>query len=161
PYPGKIVKQYYQPGEISIKGKPLYDLELADGHTAVPKQQAKLKEAIEPCKKEIASIEKSEVKTALSPESSDALSFPSTRQLAKEMGLDINQIHGTGKDGRVTADDLRAYVKQASSSESSHTALTRLPGDEEVPIIGIKNLMARKMAESKRKIPHFSYFEKV
>ena len=35
PHPGKLVKQYYQPGQIAIKGKPLYDIEL----TSAAKQQ--------------------------------------------------------------------------------------------------------------------------
>ena len=161
PYPGKLVKQYYQPGEISIKGKPLYDLELAEGQMAIPKQQAKLKEAAaaaKPCPP--LAKQESETKVEALPESKMALALPSTRKLAKEMSIDIDQVKGTGTSGRVTPDDLRRHIS-ASSSESFHTPLTHLPGDEEIPIIGIKNLMARKMAESKRKIPHFSYFEKV
>lgn len=160
PYPGKLVKQYYRPGEISIKGKPLYDLELAEGFAAIPKQQAKLKESIatKSCPPPVQQAAQPRAEAAA--EGAGSLALPSTRKLAKEMGINIDQVQGTGKEGRVTPDDLRKYIS-APASEGFHSQLTRLPGDEEVPIIGIKSLMARKMAESKRKIPHFSYFEKV
>lgn len=159
PYPGKIIKHYYAPGELSIKGKPLYDIELAEGYTATIKPQAKLKES-SPCPSRIqTTLESQALFTKESSFSeSEGLALPSVRKVAKEMGIDINLVSGTGKGGRVTVEDLRAYLKmQVPTAESS---IIRLEGDEEIPIIGIKNLMARKMAESKRKIPHFSYFEK-
>ncbi len=160
PYPGKIVKHYYRPGEISIKGKPLYDLELAEGYVASQKQQAKLKEsaAVKPCSSLPQSTQQVKMETTASDK--ESLALPSTRKLAAEWGLDIEHIQGTGKEGRVTPDDLLKH-RNVPASEEIHSPIIKLPGDEEVPIIGIKNLMARKMAESKRKIPHFSYFEKV
>jgi len=165
PYPGKIVKQYYQPGQLSIKGKPLYDLELAEGYVAIEKPQAKLKEDIsKPCAS--LPLAPSPVQPSLKPhknvseDASSASALPSTRKLAQDMGISLDQVTGTGKDGRVTPEDLRHYSRnQASLLEE--TPLTHLEGDEVMPLMGIKNLMARKMAESKRKIPHFSYFEKV
>jgi pyruvate dehydrogenase E2 component (dihydrolipoamide acetyltransferase) len=161
PYPGKLVKQYYKPGEISIKGKPLYDLELAEGQTAIARQQAKLKESKAESKPCPAVEQTPQRRRSEAPAvESEVLALPSTRKLAQEMGIKLEEVQGTGKEGRITPDDLRKHVHSASSG-SFHTPIARFPGDEEVPIIGIKNLMARKMAESKRKIPHFSYFEKV
>jgi pyruvate dehydrogenase E2 component (dihydrolipoamide acetyltransferase)/2-oxoisovalerate dehydrogenase E2 component (dihydrolipoyl transacylase) len=160
PYPGKVVKHYYKPGEISIKGKPLYDIELLEGHTAVPPPQFKLKESSlsKPCP--LSPLAPSHTAaSALAPESSDVLALPSTRKLAQEMGIDISQIQGTGKAGRVRPEDLRQYVRP-SLKENLDTSVLRLEGDKELPIIGIKNLMYQKMVESKRKIPHFSFFEK-
>lgn len=157
PYPGKIVKQYYKPGEISIKGKPLYDLELADGHSAIHKKQAQLKESStnKPCP---AVIPTPSIRQEIVEENREILALPSTRRLAKEMNIDLATIKGTGKEGRITPEDLR---KLSGPSTSYLTPITQLPGDEIVPIIGIKNLMFKKMAESKQKIPHFSYFEKI
>ncbi|KIC75172.1 Lipoamide acyltransferase component of branched-chain alpha-keto acid dehydrogenase complex [Neochlamydia sp. EPS4] len=160
PYPGKIVKHYYKPGEISIKGKPLYDIELLEGHTAVPPPQFKLKESSLPKPCPLSPLAPSHTDaSALAPESSDVLALPSTRKLAQEMGIDISQIQGTGKAGRVRPEDLRQYVRPLPK-ENLDTSVLRLEGDKELPIIGIKNLMYQKMVESKRKIPHFSYFEK-
>lgn len=156
PYPGKVVKHYYKPGEVSIKGKPLYDIELAEGQVAIPKQQTKLKEkeslAPQPCSSPSSPIQKKQH----SFDEKGVAALPSTRQLAKEMGIDINLVRGTGKEGRVTPEDLRQGLRA-----TTQTPFLNLPGDEEIPIIGIKNLMSQKMQESKRHIPHFSYFEKV
>lgn len=159
PYPGKVVKHYFKPGEISIKGRPLYDLELAEGIQAIPLKKAQLKEENK------TSCPVKEVE-AIKPLQSAPLTegvveaLPSTRRLAKEMGLEIENVRGTGKDGRVTPDDLRSHISR-QVSENKGTEILHFEGDEVVPLIGIKNLMAKKMAESKSKIPHFSYFEKV
>ncbi|HWI66359.1 MAG TPA: 2-oxo acid dehydrogenase subunit E2, partial [Symbiobacteriaceae bacterium] len=45
-----------------------------------------------------------------------ALATPATRRLAREMGLDINQVPGTGPAGRVTADDLRRFAAGATTA---------------------------------------------
>lgn len=83
----------------------------------------------------------------LSAEVKKALATPAMRRIAKEQGIDLNQVAGTGKEGRVTSQDLE-------KPRGAHT------GSEE-PLIGIRKLMAEKMAESKRTIPHFSYFQEV
>lgn len=74
----------------------------------------------------------------------EVLATPYVRNLAKEMGINIDQIRGSGKDGRVEEKDLKKNTD-----------------DEEVPVTGIRHFMAKKMAEAKDKIPHFSYFEQV
>ncbi|NGX42130.1 MAG: Lipoamide acyltransferase component of branched-chain alpha-keto acid dehydrogenase complex [Chlamydiae bacterium] len=149
PYPGKLAKQYFQPGEIAILGKPLYDIAVEGEELPVKEEKKKEieKEAI------IEKPKPSHVRHI--PTGEKVLATPPTRKLAKELGVDINRIHGTGKDGRVTIDDLkRSYTTEP-------TPPWHLPMDEEQPVIGIRGLMAKKTAESKRIIPHFSYFEKV
>ncbi len=88
---------------------------------------------------------KVEAKVIVKPKEEKTLATPKVRKLAKEMNIDINTIQGTGKDGMVTEEDLQ-----------KHTAI-----DKKEPIIGIKALMAKRMVESKKNIPHFSYFEQV
>jgi len=83
--------------------------------------------------------------------------LPALRHLAKEMKVDITSIVGTGKDGRVTLEDIRREAAPASPG----TGIPHLSNDEEVPLVGIRNLMAEKMTESKNKIPYFSFFEEL
>ncbi len=87
-------------------------------------------------------------------EETATLAAPATRELAKELGVDIDLIPGTGQDGRVTDSDV---VKFHARGESKPESLD----DEEVPIIGIPHMMAEKMAESKHIIPHFSFFDQL
>ena len=166
PYPGKLAKQYHQPGQVAHLDKPLYDIELAPGiittkpakhHEASAKEVKKIPEPAVAAAKSIPQVNHRAQQTV--PASHKALAVPSVRHLASQLGIDIHHVPGTGKDGRVTAEDLKQY----QSGGKLQTALPDLPtvltGDEEVPLIGIRHLMAKKMAESKAKIPHFSYFE--
>ncbi|MFQ5729155.1 MAG: dihydrolipoamide acetyltransferase family protein [Waddliaceae bacterium] len=149
PYPGTLAKQYYQPGEMAVLDKPLYDIEVAD---EIP--SAKEEPKTEPAKEVVKPKETPEPVSARQPLAGrKGLATPPTRRLANEMGVDINQVPGTGKDGRVTPEDLRR------SHAPEPSVVPHLPLDEEQPIIGIRGLMAKKTAESKRIIPHFSYFE--
>lgn len=141
PHPGTLAKQHYEPGETAIKDQPLYDISL-DVEIEVEEEKAVV--GVVPLKKQ--------GRRPLT-KGAKGLATPPVRKLAKEMGINLGHVHGTGKDGRVTAEDLKRA--------SAQTAVERWDDDEEVPLVGVKGMMAKKMAESKRVIPHFSYFEKV
>jgi pyruvate dehydrogenase E2 component (dihydrolipoamide acetyltransferase) len=157
PAPGKLVKQYCRVGEMAVKDKPLYDIQVSEEAiiappTPLPKVEVE-KAAIAPSKKEAITPERTV------SQGQKALATPKTRQLAKEMGLDINLIQGTGREGQVTLEDLKMTHEASIKTEKVPSPILHLPGDEEKPLVGIPALMAKKMAESKAKIPHFSYFE--
>jgi len=167
PYPGKLAKQYYKVGETAIKDKPLYDIEL---ERVVPqKKEASYPPSAPPSPPLKAEIQKKpEEKSVLGK----VLASPPVRKLARDLGLDINLIKGSGPSGRVTREDIsrfHAHISEAPQEPraeaksaaliASATTLQPLPGDRETPIIGIKRLMAQKMVESKSIIPHFSYLD--
>lgn len=151
PYPGILSKQYYRAGEIAIKGKPLYDVTISDD-IAVPEQKIEPAAAVPPPAK--TSPKKTPSKETQARVSDKSLATPHVRQMAKEMGIDINQVEGSGKDGRVTPEDLKG--EQAAKP----APIGYLEGDEEIPLIGIRRLIAKKMADSKRTIPHFGFCDK-
>lgn len=149
PHPGKLVKQYYQPGQMAIKDKPLYDIELTAETVKTPETVRKT-----PVKHPLETF-----KTPIPSKTEKALAAPATRKLARDMGIDINLLQGTGKEGRVTNDDvLKAQINTPKATPGN---ILRFSDDQEVPLIGIRNQMAKKMADAKRNIPHFSYFEQV
>ncbi len=88
-----------------------------------------------------------------SPTDREPLAAPATRRRAKELGIDLNTVSGTGPEGRITAEDLNAYVARASAGSSSRT------GFAEIRLVGLRRKIAEKMQESKRRIPHFGYVE--
>lgn len=153
PHPGKLVRIYYQPGEIAIKGKPLYDIELEEAIHPTPQQKkAEQIASTQPLPKK--------VKTkAPSCTQEKSLAAPATRKMARDLGLDLSTISATGDHGEITIDDIKKYVSQ--SPEESCPPPLSLPDDQIEPLIGIRQLMAQKMSLSKRFIPHFSYFEQV
>jgi 2-oxoisovalerate dehydrogenase E2 component (dihydrolipoyl transacylase) len=77
---------------------------------------------------------------------------PATRRRAREAGIDLGCVAGSGPNGRILAADLAAANSAATVSA---------PGTREIPIVGVRRLIAQRMSEAKRTIPHFSYVEEV
>jgi len=83
---------------------------------------------------------------------------PPVRKLAKDLGVDLAAIAGTGHDGRVTANDVRAAA-------GGETVPVPVPAPEpavtRAPLRGIRRAMARNMAEAWRQVPHISLFDEI
>lgn len=125
---------------------------------------------------------------------------PVVRRLARDLGLELAAIAGSGPAGRVTKEDIRRLIKPSAGTNapafkqavSSGTALNSGSGViagstthgsanpatasdgaqtggagreagaiEALPVKGLRRLIAQRMQESKRQIPHFSYVEEV
>lgn len=152
PQAGKLAKCYFQPGEKAILNQPLYDIEVASGDSA-SRESTKEKSVSAPIKP----ISKKETsKTERVSNRKRGLSTPATRRTARELNIDISEISGSGKEGRVVLEDLKKQVQPQQNMPIYH-----LEGDVSKPLVGIPGLMAKRMAESKQLIPHFSYFETV
>ncbi len=98
------------------------------------------------------------------------LAAPAVRRRAKELGIDLENVAGTGPDGRITQADLDDATAQGPRGPSLKFSVGSggkyVPGsqrseEEVVPIIGLRRKIAEKMQESKRRIPHFTYVEEV
>jgi 2-oxoisovalerate dehydrogenase E2 component (dihydrolipoyl transacylase) len=90
------------------------------------------------------------------------LASPAVRRRAWDLGVELQFVAGTGPAGRITHQDLDAYIASRSQPmAASAPALARRDGIEEVPIIGLRRAIAEHLQQSKRQIPHFSYIEEV
>jgi 2-oxoisovalerate dehydrogenase E2 component (dihydrolipoyl transacylase) len=87
------------------------------------------------------------------------LASPATRRRARERNIPLHKVSGTGPRGRITTEDLDAYVDRDAQTSSSSSGLTQRTGVNDIKIIGMRRKIAEKMQESKRRIPHFSYVE--
>jgi pyruvate dehydrogenase E2 component (dihydrolipoamide acetyltransferase) len=80
---------------------------------------------------------------------------PPVRRLARERGVDLATVPGTGPEGRITREDILKAAGAAGPAEGEETAApTPGPGDERIPVRGVRRLIAEKMARSWREIPH-------
>ncbi len=107
-------------------------------------------------------------KQASTGASGKPLASPAVRQRARQAGIDLRNVAGSGPSGRITHADIDAQIAGVSApipaTSSSPAAVPRgvkRTSTEEVPVIGLRRKIAENMAESKRSIPHFSYFEEV
>ncbi len=87
------------------------------------------------------------------------LASPAVRRRAWDLGIPLHFVPGTGPGGRITREDLDAYVPEPVPADPP--ALRRRDGVEEVPIIGLRRAIAEHLQRSKRHIPHFSYVEEI
>jgi 2-oxoisovalerate dehydrogenase E2 component (dihydrolipoyl transacylase) len=107
------------------------------------------------------------------------MTSPANRRRAHEAGIDLASVVGTGPGGRIVREDLTA----ASAASGAGASEAAPPPREEVPtgppaagspaagsaagetseikVIGLRRLIAERMSEAKRTIPHFAYVEEV
>jgi 2-oxoisovalerate dehydrogenase E2 component (dihydrolipoyl transacylase) len=83
---------------------------------------------------------------------------PATRRRAFEQGIALQFVPGTGPGGRITGDDLDAFVASGGQA-AAPTGLAAKTGIEETRIIGLRRKIAEKMQDAKRRIPHIAYVE--
>lgn len=79
----------------------------------------------------------------------DAGISPKARRLAKDLGLELNQIRGTGPGGIITTDDVLAAKNQEAAPAAA------VPGSPAATLSAIARLMAERTAESWKTVPHF------
>ncbi len=78
---------------------------------------------------------------------------PFVRQLARERGIDLAKLRGSGPGGRITRADVEAAATGASAAPAAAAA-----GDERISVIGIRKAIARQMVRSVTTIPQFTEF---
>ena len=84
------------------------------------------------------------------------MASPATRRRAREAGVDLATLPGTGMGGRVLRTDLdRAVASKRPPTAPATTGIT------EIPVIGVRRVIAQRMEQAKRTAPHFSYVEEV
>src|SRR6202521_4304217 len=89
------------------------------------------------------------------------LASPAVRRRAWDLGIELQFVPGTGPAGRITQQDLEAYIAAGTHPAAGSARLARRDGVEEVPITGLRRAIAEHLQQSKRHIPHFSYIEEV
>ncbi|HKH68231.1 MAG TPA: dihydrolipoamide acetyltransferase family protein, partial [Reyranella sp.] len=95
------------------------------------------------------------------PPGEKPIASPAVRRRAREAGIDLRQVRGSGPAGRISHDDLDAFLKSGPSAAASGGGRVARTEVETVKVIGLRRRIAQKMAESKRRAAHFSYVEEI
>lgn len=161
PWSGKVTKIYVEEGEIVKVGQILVSIG--------EKGEKETKAAAEPAEPERRSaygiVGELEVAEEEAEEEAEApppkvLATPKVRKLAKELGVDLSMVKGTGKGGRITEEDIR---KAEEATERKPAVKVTRKYDlygyiERVPLRGIRRATAKKMTEALR-IPHVTHMD--
>ena len=85
---------------------------------------------------------------------------PAVRLKAREAGIDLRQLAGTGPAGRILHEDIDAFLRRGPEAERK-PGLSEKSGVTDVKIVGLRRKIAEKMALSKSRIPHITIVEEV
>lgn len=92
------------------------------------------------------------------------MTSPSIRRRAREEGVDLSQVEGSGPRGRILMADFEAFVaggQSASATAPASPARAARNGVTEVKIVGLRRKIAERMDQANRDVPHFAYVEEI
>jgi len=99
------------------------------------------------------------------PEQPPAPAAPSVRRMARELGIDINEVPGSGDAGRISVEDVKAHAKRLVASPGRGAAAAPLPdftrwGDvERQPMRAVRRKTADHLSVAWQTIPHVTQFD--
>ncbi len=150
---GKVSKLYGKEGDIIKVGSTIVTLALPGEEMRIP--EAELPE-VKPQEKPVEV--KPEIKIPEKPAEvpQRVLAAPATRRLARELGVDISAVAGSGPGGRVTDEDIRKFAELKHEVEP--VAVQPLPemkpAEERIQIKGIRKTIGERMVKSLFTAPH-------
>ena len=179
PVSGRVVAITGAPGDTVPVGAQLIVLE-TQPETAAPKAAADAAPAVQPKSAAPAArvpaggngAAAADAAAAAPPRGGRVATSPAIRRRAHEAGIDLRQVVGSGPSGRIVPKDLEEFVARSTQSQPvqlravpAATARPAAPAPtgatEEIKVIGLRRLIAQRMSEAKRNIPHFAYVEEV
>ena len=183
PKSGRIAAIYGKIGETIKVGSPLVEVEIegVEGADAVKEASENKLEEVEEAAGVVGTLEVAgnsaflHASTEGMPEKpvtettshrTKIIATPVARAMAKDLGIDINAVTGTGPAGRVTTNDIKRFVESGSHSKSINTSpsVSNTFAKERVtiePLTQIRKTIAKNMINSKHNAAHMTVFEEV
>ena len=165
PVTGKVLKLAGEPGDVIAVGAALVVIDTAgtadEGRTTGAEE--------EPVAAEVtpAEVAPEEVGSEPAPatdepiERARVMTSPAIRMRAKETGIDLALVPGSGPGGRIVRKDFDRYLKARATGTSIAAPVSPSTNVKEIKIIGLRRIIAERMQAAKREIPHFAYVEEI
>jgi pyruvate dehydrogenase E2 component (dihydrolipoamide acetyltransferase) len=177
PKTGTVSKLYGSEGDVINVGDALVEIEIEGTAEEETESQEKQEVVEEKGAGVVGTLEEagsgavlsssneglSEEQTKERPKRKKALATPVARAMAKDFGIDINEVKGTGPAGRVMKADIKRFAEKGSAS-TKHSGSQKTAADEpqrtEVEKLSqIRKTIAKNMRESKHKAAHMTVFD--
>ena len=153
PVSGKVIQLAGEPGDMVAVGAALVTFE-TDAAAGEPEPAAEVAAEVV-----VEAAAKSKAATPTRSRQARVMTSPAIRRRAKEAGVDLTTIIGTGPGGRVSRQDLDAHLAGRPPGSMAVTAAP--PADKEIKVIGLRRIIAERMTTATREIPHFTYVEEI
>jgi 2-oxoisovalerate dehydrogenase E2 component (dihydrolipoyl transacylase) len=154
PVSGRVVSITGTPGDKVAVGSPLIVFEVGEADAPAAQSVPAPQSAPAPAPQSASAPESARAQ-ATAPAAARAgrvIASPANRLRAREAGIDLATVVGSGPGGRIVRGDLEpAGARPARSGAET----------SEIKVIGLRRLIAERMSEAKRNIPHFAYVEEV
>ena len=181
PITGKVIKLAGEPGDIVAVGAALivFETDGADvvgGHARDSDLRQDAPVAAEAAPTTVAAPT-NVGRPAGSNGQKRVMTSPAIRRRAREAGIDLSTVPGSGSGGRVLRKDFDAFVggavgrghaRDQSEASRAHGALplgsaptTSAPTTKEIKVIGLRRIIAERLSTANREIPHFTYVEEI
>lgn len=156
PVEGTVTAIHGDVGSMAPVGAVLVELDVAgeapaDARQAEP-EQAKAEQDVA----QNARAAETSLAPPAAPVNPDPAASPATRRRAREWGIRLEDVRGTGPRGRILVEDLE---RQRSGGGTPSRGAVPRDAIEEIKLVGMRRKIADRMAQSKRQIPHFAYVE--
>ena len=156
PWAGTIQKLHARPGESVAVGEALVTITAAEATPAETTPGTLV--GYGPGAPESGIRRKARTAPPLAESGTDVRAAPFVRQLAKEMGVDLAQVTGSGPGGRITRADVDAAAASPAVASSPSPAAPATDGERRISVVGIRKAIARQMVRSVSSIPQFTEF---
>ena len=171
PVTGKVVKLAGEPGDIIAVGGMLVVIDTAGTSDEGRTTGASSKPAVakpeptpepEPAVAEPAPAPSSVIDPEPEPiDRARIMTSPAIRRRAKEAGVDLALVPGTGTGGRIVRKDFDRYLKARATGAAIAAPTHPSTVVKETKIIGVRRIIAERMQLAKQEIPHFAYVEEL
>ncbi|MBX5067014.1 dihydrolipoamide acetyltransferase family protein [Rhizobium lentis] len=165
PVDGTVIWLAGEIGDLIAVKAPLVRIETAGGAgeaQPLPSSQAPTAEVV---KAEIArpapAAPVAATPAAAAPPAEKPLAAPSVRLFARENGVDLRQVHGSGPAGRILREDVEQFIVQGAAPALVKGGSAKKTATEEIKLTGLRRRIAEKMVLSTSRIPHITYVEEV
>ncbi|NOW47417.1 2-oxoisovalerate dehydrogenase E2 component (dihydrolipoyl transacylase) [Novosphingobium sp. SG751A] len=152
PVEGKVTAVHGAVGEMMPVGAVLVEIEVEADAATEAEAAAEARPAAEsvPVAKPLA-------EPAPEPQPVAPLAAPATRHRARELGIALESVAGTGPGGRITPEDLEAHIARVHKPEEPRSAPRENVTD--IPITGLRRKIAERMEQAHQRIPQITYVE--
>ncbi len=161
PVAGRVLRLAGEVGDMIAVGSPMIVFETLDEQDSTGTAAASTPAATEAATP-VEKVTSAPQKSAAQARPGKVITSPSLRRQAREAGIDLAEVSGSGPKGRILRSDLEQHLS-GQAPVTDKPAAANEPSNEitETKVIGLRRIIAERMSEANREIPHFAYVEEV